>query len=472
MTGNIFSYFALFAWPAVVLSLFVKLPQNQALIWSVLGAQLVLPEITSFKIEMLPALDKNSIAVVAPALACLAFARTKSRANGQWGLTELLLATYLVCPVFTSSFNGEPRIVGLKVLPAAGYYDAISASIIQFLNLLPYFLGRRLLRTGQDTSEILRALVLAALLYSLPMLIEIRLSPQLHHWIYGVFQSSFVNEGRLGGFRPTVFMKNGLAVAFFLVTALVAAAAFWRIRRVVFHLASSWIVLYLAGLLILCKAVGALVYGFVLVPAVRWLGPKRQIQIASALVIVALSYPILRAYDLFPTISLVETAKEFSEDRAASLKTRFDQEQQLLAHASTHFFFGWGRFGRSRVYDEFGKDITLSDGRWIITMGTFGFVGFLAEFGLLILPVLKVARIFHRVKTYEERILLAALTLIVGISCIEQLPNDSLGPWMWLIAGALAGRAEELRMTKRAGTSPSVPVASAAAISGRGTTFP
>ncbi|WP_051448333.1 FUSC family membrane protein [Bradyrhizobium sp. WSM1417] len=464
MTGNIFSYFVLFAWPAVVIFLFVSRPQNQALIWSVLGAQLILPEVTSFKIEMLPALDKNSVAVIAPALACTILASPKVRQNNQWGLTEFLLATYLVCPLVTSSFNGEPIILGSKILPAAGYYDAVSASIIQLLNLLPYLLGRRLLGASPDTEQILRALVLAALFYSLPMLLEIRLSPQLHHWIYGVFQSSFVNEGRLGGFRPTVFMKNGLAVAFFLLTSLIAAAMFWRIRRTVFHLAPGWFVLYLGVLLVLCKAVGALVYGLILVPVVRWIQPRRQIQIAMALVLIALSYPILRAYDFFPTDSLVETAKEFSVDRAASLKTRFDQEQQLLVHASSHFFFGWGRFGRSRVYDEYGKDVTLSDGRWIITMGTFGFMGFLAEFGLLVLPVLRVASAFHRVKTYQEQSLLAALTLIVGVSCIEQLPNDSLGPWMWLIAGALAGRADVLRRTKKPGMSHAIPVAPASQV--------
>ena len=203
---------------------------------------------------------------------------------------------------------------------------------------------------------------------------------------------------------------------------------------------------YLSGVLVLCKTLGALVYGAALVLLVRFTRPQLQLRIALVLVAIALLYPTLRAADLFPTRSLVELAQAIDPDRAQSLQFRFANEDQLLDRAWQRFLFGWGRFGRNRVYDEeSGRDLSVTDGRWIITMGQFGFIGFLAEFGLLALAV---ARAAQAAKFADERRgagLLAALALIVAINVVDLLPNASLSPWTWLLAGALLGRAEALR---------------------------
>jgi len=78
------------------------------------------------------------------------------------------------------------------------------------------------------------------------------------------------------------------------------------------------------------------------------------------------------------------------EDRAQSLKYRLDNEQALLSRASERFLFGWDVFGRNRIYDEQTvRDMNVTDGQWIITIGQFGLVGFLLQFGLLALPVIE-----------------------------------------------------------------------------------
>ena len=88
----------------------------------------------------------------------------------------------------------------------------------------------------------------------------------------------------------------------------------------------------------------------------------------------------------------MDVSASFSSDRSGSLEFRFDNEEKLLQHASNRFWFGWGRYGRNRVFDEdTGQDTTVTDGRWIITLGCFGFLGFLAEFGLLVLPIFAAA---------------------------------------------------------------------------------
>jgi hypothetical protein len=356
----------------------------------------------------------------------------------------------LIAPFITAELNTDPIVLAGNVLPAESHYDAVSAVFNRFVLLIPFFLGRQLLRSSSDNKEILRILVIAGLLYSLPILWEIRMSPQINMWIYGYFPLFFGEMIRNGGFRPAVFMPNGLVVAFFAMTTAVAAAALWRTQTRVARLSSAVITGYLSLVLILCKGLGSLVYGAVLVPLVRWTNPRMQVLVALLLASIALSYPLLRTADLVPTASMIEAATMVSADRAGSLKTRFDQEQLLLEHASHRPLFGWGRWGRHRIYnEETGKDVSLTDGHWIITIGQFGLFGFLAEFGLLVLPVFRAASVLKFAESKHDRIYLAALSLILAISVLDLLPNGFLTPWTWLLAGALLGRAESLRVVAR-----------------------
>ena len=60
---------------------------------------------------------------------------------------------------------------------------------------------------------------------------------------------------------------------------------------------------YLGAVLILCKSAGAALYAFALIPIVRLTGPRFQMSPCDILVCVALTYPMLRSFDLFPTES-------------------------------------------------------------------------------------------------------------------------------------------------------------------------
>jgi hypothetical protein len=195
--------------------------------------------------------------------------------------------------------------------------------------------------------------------------------------------------------------------------------------------------------LVLCKSAGSLTYGVVGGLIMRFASPRLQIKVAIALVSIGLLYPTLRAADVFPTTTLVNFANLIDPDRASSLKYRFDNEDLLLARASQRFWFGWGRYGRSRVYAaDTGSDVSVTDGAWIITLGSFGIIGFLAQFGLLALPVFRAGRCIKNLNSKNEALFVAALAVIVGLSVIEQLPNASISPWTWLLAGALLGRTE------------------------------
>jgi hypothetical protein len=70
------------------------------------------------------------------------------------------------------------------------------------------------------------------------------------------------------------------------------------------------------------------------------------------------------------------------------------------------------------------------------------------EFGLLALTVFRAASALRFAKPAHDRIYLAALALIVAINMVELLPNATLSPWTWLLAGALLGRAQTLRSAR------------------------
>jgi len=62
--------------------------------------------------------------------------------------------------------------------------------------------------------------------YTFFLFIELTASPQLNRWIYGYHQSQFIMAMRAGGYRPMVFMRHGLNVAFFNLNGYVAVVFF------------------------------------------------------------------------------------------------------------------------------------------------------------------------------------------------------------------------------------------------------
>ena len=181
----------------------------------------------------------------------------------------------------------------------------------------------------------------------------------------------------------------------------------------------------------------------------RFTKPRLQVRIATILVTAAVAIPALRAADLVPTKYMVAAADLVSDERASSLKFRFDHEEELLGRASQRIWFGWGRSGRSRIFDEWGNDISVSDGRWIVTLGQFGLFGFLAEFGLLAVVVIRAASALKFTVSKNDSIFLEALALIIAITAIHLLPDSPITPLTWLFAGALLGRAETLERPAR-----------------------
>ena len=114
------------------------------------------------------------------------------------------------------------------VRACAGLIEAFALMVQNAMLLMPFVLGLNFLRRTEDQRNLLVAILATGLVYSLLMLFEVRMSPQLNIMIYGYFQHYFDQMIRFGGFRPIVFLYHGLWVAFFALTVLAAAAALWR----------------------------------------------------------------------------------------------------------------------------------------------------------------------------------------------------------------------------------------------------
>jgi hypothetical protein len=444
---NLLASLVLIAWPLVAIILFSTLSLSRAILWTIMAAQMALPVGAFFKFEMIPQFDKFSVPNLCVIIGCMIVAKSPLRIITRLGLTELLIITFLFSPVITSQLNGDPIVFGNLVLPGVGLYDALGAAENAFIVIIPFFVGRQFLRAAKDSREILYVLAMAGLIYSIPMLFEIRMSPNLQSWIYGFAATDFVMEIRGGGYRPVVFMGHGLIASFFMMTAAVAAAGLWRARIPLYRLPSAGLTAYLSGVLVLCKSFGALLYGILLIPAVRWTSARSQMRLAVVLVSIAMVYPALRSFGLFPTQPLLETVHSFSEERWGSLRTRFDNENKLLDRWSERPIFGWGRYGRNRVFNaESGRDETITDGLWIITIGQYGLLGFLAQFGLLSHVVFRAASAFKWASSNTDAIFVSTIALIVSVNIVELIPNSGLLPWTWLLCGALLGRAEALKI--------------------------
>jgi len=459
--GNSVALVALLAWPLVVFMLFRVLTIERALIWSILGGYMFLPQLSEINLPGIPAFNKETLPNLAAFAGCLFVLGRLPAILPETRIGKLVLVMFMISPAVTVLNNLEPVRFGFESfgafhifdpsslerfqLPGMRIYDAVSALANQLFVMLPFFLARTILNTPEALREILVALVVAGLIYSLPMLFEVRFSPQLHTWVYGFIQHDFGQAMRGGGFRPYVFMPHGLWVAFFAFMCAMAAAAMLRLSEPARRGRMVLLTLFMVGLVVLCKSLGTLLMTLVFVPVLLVLRPRQHLTIAMLIAVVVLAYPMLRGSNLVPTGALVERAAAIDPERAQSLDYRFTMEDRILVHVEQKMLFGWGGWGRFVPHDPMtGTSSVVVDGTWIITIGHFGWLGYLALFGLLTLPLLTLWWYARKRLAPPVPLPVSAVALILAVNLLDLLPNDTLIPFTWLMAGALLGYAESL----------------------------
>ncbi|MTE01511.1 hypothetical protein GIY56_14575 [Paracoccus sp. YIM 132242] len=461
--GNAFSYLMLLSWPVVSAVLFRRLEARLAFIWSILGAYMLLSPLTSIAMPVIPDLGKDSLSTGAAALLALG-AGFRVFALPRDPVLRAMILVFVLWPWATMLGNPEPLVAGTSLRPGLTPYDTFSTMIGQAFMLLPFLAARNVLCSPGSERLMLRALLVGGLAYSLPMLVEVRLSPQINVWIYGYFAHDFIQMMRYGGFRPMVFMSHGLWVALFTFSALASAAALAREQG--FTRRTVLAVLWLGLMLLLCKSMAPILYALAVLPLLLLVPPRLMLSVAAVIAATVLVFPLLRLAGLIPVEQVTAAALAIDAERAASLIFRLRNEGILLDRAVEKLWTGWGGYGRNLLVNPAsGAYETIADGRWIITLGVAGLPGYVAEFGLFTLPVIAA----WRTPAVRDEPLLASLVLIHAVMLIDLIPNATLTPLTFLTAGLVLGRVEHLRLAaaqgapRRAGAGPGPAAAPAAA---------
>src|SRR4051812_49225914 len=198
----------LFGWVPLVMALFASMPARRAVITAYIAGVLFLP-CTGYKLPGVPDYSRATATSFLVLIGVVLFDSGRLL-RFRPSLLDLPMAVFCVVPLLSSLTNGM------------GGYDGLSAVVHQtILWGGPYFMGRLYLGEIAAHRELALGILIGAVVYIPLCLLEVRLSPQLHNWVYGFHAHQFAQTIRLGGYRPVVFMEHGLAVGLWMGTASV-----------------------------------------------------------------------------------------------------------------------------------------------------------------------------------------------------------------------------------------------------------
>lgn len=402
---------ALYGWLPISLIIFRELRGHRGVIACYIAGTLLLPEHT-INFSGLP--DYSKAAAMAYGVfagAVLFDPKSLFRFRPRW--FDLFLLCFCLVPIPSALANNLSFMDGVNVTLSLSFGWGI-----------PYLYGRIYLRSFESLRSAAYGIFLGGVFYIPLCLYEIRMSPQLNKMIYG-FQYGSWSVVRYNGYRPNVFLRDGLDLGLWMTAATLCGYCLYRFRitRRVYGIKIEYIFLCLLATTILCKATGALLLlgtGMALMylwQKTRWRTP---ILLLSLTPILYLGVRTTQAYDFS---HVVEVAKSvFGPDRAQSLEFRLKNEDMLIGRALESPVLGWTGYGRNRVRNEDGKVLTITDGYWVIVMGTFGIVGLILFYsGLLTVPILCVLRFSSRRYALSEvgaAVALSLFTIILSIDCL------------------------------------------------------
>ncbi|MBE9186693.1 O-antigen ligase domain-containing protein [Microcoleus sp. LEGE 07076] len=438
---------ALFGWMPIVFYLFLRFPTQRAVVISFVVAWLFLPQ-ASYPIPLLPPYDKISASCYAILLATIFF-DTSRLTTFKPGWLDVPMVIWCLCPIVSQVSNGG---------------SPISPTFSQIITWgLPYFVGRLYFGSLDGLRQLAIGIFAGGLAYIPFTLIEGVKGPILHQMVYGV--SAFNDWGqarRMGGWRPVVFMQHGLMVGVWMMSAALIGVWLWQTGTLKKFQGRNikTLVIVLTIAFFLCRSTGAyslFAFGLIVLFSAKQFHTSLPLLFIIGYIVF---YLYLAASGQFSSDDVIGFITQvFGEERAASLKFRFDMEEILGEKARQVFLFGWGDSGGNRVYNQYGKDISVTDSLWIIAFGVYGAVGLASLFSALLLPVVVFclskypARTWSHPKVAPAAVLGVALTMYV-FDCIL---NAMTNPIFAVIAGGISGlvlKAPESLKTKKASSPP------------------
>ena len=216
-SGNALVGIALWGWIPFVFLVFALLPPRRAALLCFLAAWMFLP-CGGYEIQAFPEYDKTSAACVGILFSALVFDTGRiTRLKPHW--LDLFPVLYCVVPFFSSLSNN------------LGVYDGLSGLAGGVMSwLFPYLIGRLYFSDLQGMRELVLGIFIAGIIYMPFCLWEMRMSPNLHYYVYGFQQVKFWQTYRGSGFRPQVFMSNGLMLSLFMGFTALSGLGLWISR--------------------------------------------------------------------------------------------------------------------------------------------------------------------------------------------------------------------------------------------------
>jgi hypothetical protein len=431
MRGNIICLLALYGCIPMVLFLFSKFKPEQAVVIAFFGAIMFLP------------MDKLPIPLII-------YNKMTATALG------VMVAIKVFDPEKFENISIHPVDIPMVLWIASGFLasvtnglgpkDGLQESFNTFTTWgIPYIAGRIYLSNAESMKFLCKALFAAGLIYIPFVLFELKMSPQAHAIVYGYMQHSFAQVMRGDGYRPMVFMEHGIMLGTWMCMA--ALVGMWCTFTKVFpkkmwHAPTILIAVIMLGAAIACKSSGAIGLCFMGLIALFVTAKLRIAVLVWILLLIPPAYVGTRATGYWDGQNLCDFITEkFSADRAASLQFRFDNENILVEKALERPLFGWGGWGRSRVYDEeTGEDVSVTDGFWIIVLGTRGYFGLFSVTLVMVLPVflflLKCPPKLWGKPDFSPTAVLCMIPLLFMIDCML---NAMVNQGYIIFAGATSG---------------------------------
>lgn len=445
-------YIAFAIWPLVTILLFSILGPRRGLIAAMIGGFMFLPYAGISIADGLPPIGKNFVASASAIAVVIAldFNRlTKYRFH--W-LDIFVLVAWI-------GWGVSSLVNGLGIQQALlEWWD------YAFWVVVPFALGRIYLDSPDAIRDLAIAIVVGTAIYAILAVFEMRFSPQLNQWVYGLSGAWSGFSKRFGGWRPRVFQFHGLGTAMWFAGGAVVAwgLVLSRSRVRILGLPTAAVAVVLSLVSVGCRSAGAMglmALGILLLVISRLTRSWGWHLVVPTVVVLYIGTAILGP--IVPVRSVLSSASEIVfPSKVGSLEFRFTHENALTIHAMKQPVFGWGGWGRNRPETEIAREMTgrrsaVTDGLWIVVLGKYGLIGLVGTYGWMIVPASLAVIQLARLRAGPIGFLVAALSLWSTLFAFDQLLNGFPHVIQGFVAGGLASFAIAAgRIRSRARSTP------------------
>ena len=425
---NPFGTLIFYGWFPFLIFLFTQYKPHRVVAVGYIVSYLFLPLFTVSLVPGLPGFDKVTITSFALLIGMLMF--DPGRINSlKLSWIDVPMVVWCLVP-FASNYTNE-----------LGLPDAFKGVLHQTIIWgFPYMFGLLYFNRFDRLRDLAIGIFAGGLAYIPFCLLESRIGPLIHLRVYGftVF-NDWSQAVRYGGYRPLVFTPHGLAVSAWMVGAALIGVWFWQSGAVkkLGNISVSVLTSSMLITVILLRSTGAwfiLVLGIVAASLARWLRTGILIYVVVALMSTYLYSAGTGAFKGEQIVAVV--GQSTNQDRAGSLRFRFDNEEILSAKARQKALFGWGWNGRNRVIDPDGKDSAVTDSFWIIAFGSNGWVGLISFWTMMVLPGVVFLRRYPAHMWRSKKVAPAAILVVMLTTYMLDCLSNAFPNQVYTVAAA------------------------------------